>query len=68
MLNQHLEQRQFILGDQFSVADVAIGSFLAYMPIMLKIGFDDYSAIDAYLKRLMSRPAFQKSIGARAAA
>jgi glutathione S-transferase len=67
MLNQHLEARSFILGDRFSVADVAVGAFLAYMPIMLKIGFDDYPAISAYLKRLMERPAFQKTIGARAA-
>jgi glutathione S-transferase len=65
MLNQHLETRSFILGDRFSVADVAVGSFIAYMPIMLKIGFDDYPAISAYLKRLMERPAFQKTIGAR---
>jgi glutathione S-transferase len=66
-LNQHLDTRSFILGNQCSAADVAVGAFLAYMPIMLKIGFEDYPAISAYLQRLMERPAFQKSIGARAA-
>jgi glutathione S-transferase len=66
MLNQHLETRSFILGDRFSIADVAVGSFLSYMPIMLKIGFEDYAAISGYLKRLLERPAFQKTIGARA--
>jgi glutathione S-transferase len=64
-LNQYLEQRAFLLGDRFSVADVAVGAFLAYMPIMLKIDFADYSAIDRYTKQLAKRPAFQKSIGAR---
>jgi len=29
-LNQILEQQTFLLGDQFSVADVAVGSFLAH--------------------------------------
>ncbi|GAB4376726.1 MAG: glutathione S-transferase family protein [Elainellaceae cyanobacterium] len=64
-LNQYLDSRTFLLGDRFSVADVAVGSFLAYMPIMLKIGFDDYPAIADYLKRLGSRPAFQKTLGSR---
>lgn len=64
-LNQYLEQRTFLLGDRFSAADVAVGSFLFYMPIMLNIGFAEYGAIDSYLKRLAERPAFQKSIGKR---
>lgn len=64
-LNQHLESRSYLLGDHFSAADVAVGSFIAYMPIMLQIGFDDYPAIAAYLKRLSDRPAFQKTLGAR---
>lgn len=64
-LNQHLEQRTFLLDDRFSVADVAVGAFLSYMPIMLKIGFEDYSAIDRYTQQLAERPGFQKSIGAR---
>jgi len=35
-LNQILEQQTFLLGDQFSVADVAVGSFL-HIPIMMKL-------------------------------
>lgn len=66
-LDQHLESRSFLLGESFGVADVAVGSFLAYMPIMLKIGFEQYPAIDRYLKRLAERPAFQKTLGARMA-
>jgi glutathione S-transferase len=64
-LNQHLESRSFLLGDRFSAADVAVGSFLAYMPIMLKLGFEDYPVVDRYVKQLVERPGFQKSIGAR---
>lgn len=64
-LNQHLEQRTFLVDDRFSAADVAVGSFLAYMPLMLNLGFEEYRAIDSYLKRLTERPGLQKSIGAR---
>lgn len=65
VLNDRLEKQPFLLGDTFSAADVAVGAMLAYIPLMLKIGFDGYPAVDAYLKRLAERPAFQKAIGAR---
>lgn len=65
MLNQQLEARSFLWGEQFSAADVAVASLLAYMPLMLQIGFEDYPAIDRYLQAMQARPAFQKSIGGR---
>lgn len=65
-LNHWLEPRSF-LEEDFSAADVAVGSLLAYVPIMLKLGFEEYPAIASYLERLQARPAFQKSIGARTA-
>jgi glutathione S-transferase len=64
-LNQHLEQHPFLIADRFGVADVAVGSLLAYIPLMLKMGFDEYPAIVQYLKQITERPAFQKTIGAR---
>ena len=64
-LNLILEQRPFLMGEQFSVADVAVGSVLSYMAVMLKIGFEDCPAIANYLKRLSERLAFQKTIGSR---
>jgi glutathione S-transferase len=45
--------------------DVAVGSILAYVPMMLKLTFDDYPAVADYVKRLVDRPAFQASIGRR---
>ena len=63
-LNQILEQQPFLLGE-FSVVDVAVGSILAYIPIMLKLDISAYPAILNYIKRLSERPAFQKSIGGR---
>ena len=64
-LNQHFENHAFVLGDRFSAADIAMGSMLAYIPMMLKLSFDDYPGITSYLKRITERPAFQKAIGGR---
>jgi len=64
-LNQIFEKTPYILGDEFSVADVAVGSILGYATMMLKMDFQEYPAIADYQKRIIERPAFQKTIGAR---
>ena len=64
-LNSLLESHSFLVNDRFSAAHVAVGSILAYVPIMLKLGFDDYPAVAAYLKRLTERSAFANTIGKR---
>ena len=64
-LDEILQGSTFLVGDAFSVADVAVGSLLAYMPMMLKVDFSDYAAISSYVQRLTGRPAFQKTIGSR---
>ncbi len=61
-LNQILERQPFLLGDEFSVADVAVGLLLAYIPMVLKLDPKPYPAILNYIKRLSQRPAFQKAI------
>ncbi|MGL4498380.1 MAG: glutathione S-transferase family protein, partial [Planktothrix sp.] len=35
------------------MADVAVGSILAYVPIMLKLNFDDYPAVGSYVQKLL---------------
>ncbi|YAF96519.1 MAG: glutathione S-transferase family protein [Nodularia sp. CChRGM 3473] len=64
-LNDIFERQPFLLGDEFSVADVAVGSILAYIPIMLKLDLKDYPGVLNYIQRMSERPAFQKSIGGR---
>jgi glutathione S-transferase len=64
-LNQLLEQQPFLLGDELSVVDVAVGSVLAYIPMMLKLDLSEYPALVDYIKRISERPAFQKTIGGR---
>ncbi len=64
-LNNILSSQPFLLGEEFSVADVAAGSILCYIPIMLKLDLSEYPAVVDYIKRLTERPCFQKTIGKR---
>ncbi len=64
-LNDILKQQPFLSGEEFSVTDVAVGSVLAYIPIMLKLDLGDYPAVQNYIKKMSERPAFQKAIGSR---
>lgn len=64
-LNQIFEKQPFLMGDEFTAADVAVGSILAYIPMMLKLDLSEYPAVVDYTKRVSERPAFQKTIGAR---
>lgn len=66
-LDQILAQQPFLLGEDFTVADVAVGSYLAYIPLMLQLDLSEYPAVLDYIKRISERPAFQKSIGKRSA-
>jgi glutathione S-transferase len=58
-LQQHFQEHSFILGDTFSVADVAVGSILFFIPTMLPVDLSPYPAVVAYIQRLSDRPAFQ---------
>ncbi|MBD2595571.1 glutathione S-transferase family protein [Nostoc spongiaeforme FACHB-130] len=64
-LNEIFQQQPFILGDEFTVADVAVGSILAYIPMMLKLDLSAYPAVGEYINRMSERPAFKKGIGGR---
>ncbi|MEI1377888.1 glutathione S-transferase family protein [Nostoc sp. UHCC 0926] len=62
-LNEIFSKQPFLLGNEFTVVDVAVGSILNYIPIMLKLDLSSYPAVLNYMKKLSERPAFQKSIG-----
>lgn len=64
-LNQIFTNQPYLLGEKFTVADVGVGSILAYVPMMLKLDLSDYPAVLDYIKRISQRPAFQKTIGKR---
>ncbi len=62
-LNRIFEKQQFLMGDEFGVADAAVGSMLAYIPMMLKLDLSAYPAVVDYIKRISERPAFKSAIG-----
>jgi glutathione S-transferase len=62
-LNRIFEKQQFLMGDEFGVADAAVGSILNYIPMMLKLDLSAYPAVLDYMKRISERPAFKKAIG-----
>ncbi len=62
-LSQIFQQQPFLMGQEFTVADVAVGSVLAFIPIMLKLDLSEYPAIVDYIKRISEREAFQKAMG-----
>lgn len=64
-LDEIFAKREFIAGDRFTVSDVAVGSMLAYIPMMLKLDLSEYPGVVGYMKRIAERPAFQKAIGGR---
>ncbi|MGL4502662.1 MAG: glutathione S-transferase family protein [Planktothrix sp.] len=64
-LNKTLSQQPFLMGDQLNVADIAVGSILAYIPLMLQLDLSPYPAVLEYIQRLNERPAFQKTIGGK---
>jgi glutathione S-transferase len=61
-LNEILSNQPYLLGDEFSVVDVAVGAILNYIPIMLKLDLSAYPAVVNYTKTLATRPAFQTSM------
>jgi glutathione S-transferase len=62
-LNEIFEKQPFLMGDEFGVADAAVGSMLAYIPMMLKLDLSAYPAVVDYIKRISERPAFKSGIG-----
>lgn len=61
-LQNIFERQPFVAGSSFTVADVAVGSILAYIPMLLKLDLSEYAAVDRYVKSLAERAAFRKAI------
>lgn len=64
-LNEIFARQEYMLGDRFSVADVAVGSILAYIPVLLKLDLSAYPAVVNYINNIAERPAFGRSVGMR---
>ena len=58
VLERALAGRTLLVGEEFSAADIMVGSALVWADKAR--GLNDYPALKAYLERLAARPAFQK--------
>ena len=58
LLNQHLADNAYFLGDQFSAADVMLGGLINFM-LMLKM-MTETTVFRDYCARITARPAFQR--------
>ncbi len=57
MMDEQLENREYLLGESFSTADIMIGSTLMWLPEQLQ----DQPRLKAYTERLQQRPAYQRA-------
>ncbi len=60
VLDDALAKGPWILGENFSAADIAIGSALNFSVRLFKM-VPSRPSFDAYIARCMARPAFQRA-------
>ncbi len=60
VLEQRLSNRTWLLGDQFSAADVLVGSSVYFMKMFGAL--PENAVFEAYLERCLARPAYQRAI------
>lgn len=64
-----LSESDWLVNNEFSVADVAVGSYLNYVPIFFpNADLSRTPAIASYMQRCAARPAFGKAFGPQHAA
>jgi glutathione S-transferase len=61
ILDSHLADRQFIVGEQLTMADILVGSLL-YRYFNLAIQRPRLVNVDLYYRRLTARPAYQQHV------
>ncbi len=58
MLSKELDHDGYLLGEQFTCADIMLGTTLAWLPELLA----DHPSLLAYIQRATARPAYQRAI------
>jgi glutathione S-transferase len=60
-LERELADKPFLLGDEFSAADIGIGYTVLVAKALGLVG-EAHPAVDAYLARLTERPALRRAL------
>ena len=58
MLAKELDHGGYLLGEQFSCADIMLGTTLTWLPDLL----EHYASLSDYTQRVTARPAYQRAI------
>jgi glutathione S-transferase len=66
VLDRHLSENRYVLGDAFSVADIMVGGGIHYL-MMFKV-MNETPVFKEYTARITARPAFQRMLQKDAAA
>lgn len=61
-LEARMKGREYLVGDKFTAADLVVGGVLNFAKRLGQLG-DDMPTLQAYVGRLMARPAAKKSYG-----
>jgi len=65
VLNDMLSRQPYLQGSEFTVSDIAVGAYLAYLPVFFPdISIASWPKLEAYVNAIRSRPAFMKTVGA----
>ena len=64
-LNEIFKNNSYLMGEDFTVADVAVGFYLHGAKILLDLDLQEYPFVNDYLDRLSQREAFAKTLGQR---
>ena len=66
MLNQRLAGRDWIMGDEYTIADIAIfpwvRNLVGFYGAGDLVGFNDFPEVERVLKAFLDRPAVQKGL------
>jgi len=67
VLDKHLAGREWIMGDDYSIADIAsfpwINNLVGFYEAGALVGFDDFAHVKRVLAAFLARPAVQRGLG-----
>ena len=64
-LDKIFATNSYVMGEEFTVADIGLGTMLFHTQNLLQIDISAYANLTAYLEKLMQREGFKQSIGKR---
>jgi len=62
-LNEILQNNPYIMGEEFTVVDVAVGFYLYAAKMTFNLDWQEYPFVIDYLERLTKREAFKNTVG-----